>query len=148
MAMDMSITAIIAADVAGFMSGIQTAKGAIEQLKSTSESGMGGLGQKMQIVGTAAAGVGAALTAGLTVPLAAVGKASVNAFADWDEALIGVAKTTNMGGKELNAFGDQIMGLSREIPVGAVELANLAEMAAQLGVKGTDNLLEFTKISA
>lgn len=151
MAMDMSVTAIIAADVAGFMSGIQSAKGALEGLQKNSDGLGPSIGDSMRAAGSAVSGLGTALTAGLTVPLAAVGKASVGTFADFDSALIGVAKTTGYTGKELDSFGKEILAMTREMPVSAVELANLAEGAAQLGIKTTEGgryIKDFVKVTA
>ena len=69
-------------------------------------------------------------------------------FAQFEKALIGVGKTTNLSGKELDKFGDDITRLSREIPVSANELLGLAQTAGQLGVTGTDNLLKFSETIA
>ena len=79
---------------------------------------------------------------------AAIGGA-VKVYADYQSALIGVAKTTDMTGKELNDFSKGIDQLSRKIPnLTPKELLNLAQTAGQLGVKGKDNLLKFTETYA
>lgn len=141
---DFTLTALIKADASGFRAGIQDAKGALESLRASS-------GNKLQKISDSFVGVGKALTAGLTLPLAAVGGASLKAFSDYDTALIGVRKTTDISGDALKKFSKQIMGLSREMPNGAVELANLAEVAGQLGIRtdqGGKHLLNFSKIAA
>ncbi|MGJ0268138.1 hypothetical protein, partial [Streptococcus pyogenes] len=70
-------------------------------------------GSRLQRIGDTFGGVGKALTAGLTLPLTALGGASLKAFSDYDTALIGVRKTTDISGDALNRFSKQIMSLSR-----------------------------------
>jgi TP901 family phage tail tape measure protein len=88
----------------------------------------------------AAVGFAAATTAaGLTV----------KAFASYEQALIGVAKTTGLAGKDLTDFSKGIDKLSRTIPnLSPKELLNLAQTAGQLGIQGKDNLLKFTETYA
>ncbi|HHJ7819875.1 TPA: phage tail tape measure protein [Streptococcus pyogenes] len=85
------------------------------------------------------------------MPLTALGGASLKAFSDYDTALIGVRKTTDISGDALKRFSKQIMGLSREMPNSAVEIANLAEVAGQLGIRtdeGGKHLINFSRIAA
>ncbi|HES4050627.1 TPA: phage tail tape measure protein [Streptococcus pyogenes] len=141
---DFTLIALIKADASGFRAGIQDAKGALESLQASS-------GNKLQKISDSFVGVGKALTAGLTLPLAAVGGASLKAFSEYDTALIGVRKTTDISGDALKRFSKQIMGLSREMPNSAVEIANLAEVAGQLGIRtdeGGKHLINFSKIAA
>ncbi|HER6484408.1 TPA: phage tail tape measure protein [Streptococcus pyogenes] len=141
---DFTLTALIKADASGFRAGIQDAKGALESLQASS-------GNKLQKISDSFVGVGKALTAGLTLPLAAVGGASLKAFSEYDTALIGVRKTTDISGDALKRFSKQIMGLSREMPNSAVEIANLAEVAGQLGIRtdeGGKHLINFSRIAA
>ena len=66
---------------------------------------------------------------------------------DFESALAGVAKTTNFSEVGLRNFANQIMDLSERIPVTATELANLAEIAGQLGVS-ENNLVDFVEVVA
>ena len=137
---DFSVVARLSADVSGFTKGMNEAKSAITDLQSSSGSAFQRIGETMK-------GVGKGLTTALTVPLAGVGAASVKAFSDYETALIGVAKTTDLSGKAFDDFSDSIMQLSRRIPIGAVELANIAETAGQLGIE-QKHLLSFTETMA
>ena len=85
------------ADASKFVAGMSQANSAIEKLQKNT-------GNSMQKIGTAMQGVGKGLTAALTVPILGVGTASVKAFSDYETALIGVAKTTDMSGKTLDDF--------------------------------------------
>lgn len=69
-------------------------------------------------------------------------------FADYEKALVGVGKTTNIEGKKLDAFGKKFQELSSKIPVSTNELLGIAQAAGQLGVSGEANLLKFTETVA
>lgn len=69
-------------------------------------------------------------------------------FADYEKALVGVGKTTNIEGKRLEDFGKQFQALASRIPVSTNELLGIAQAAGQLGVKGEENLLKFTETVA
>lgn len=65
-------------------------------------------------------------------------------FSDYEKALVGVGKTTNIEGKKLEEFGKKFQELAARIPVSTNELLGIAQAAGQLGVKGEENLLKFT----
>lgn len=62
---------------------------------------------------------------------------------EFESAMTGVAKTTDMSAGELESMSAAVMKLSTEIPVTTTELASVMEVAGQLGI-GKDNLLEFS----
>lgn len=137
---DFQIVGKIIADASQFAKGIGQAKDALANLPKQT-------GNVAEKIGKAFTSTGAALTKGLTVPLAGIGAASLKAYSDYDTALKGVAKTTGLSGKALKNFSGEIMGMSREIPIAATELAGIAEAAGQLGIKNS-NLTDFTKVMA
>ena len=69
---------------------------------------------------------------------------SVQEYAKFETALVGVGKTTDMSVTALSAFGRELQGLSEKIPVSASDLASIAQTAGALGVRGSENLLNFT----
>ncbi len=69
---------------------------------------------------------------------------ATKAFANYETALVGVGKTTDIEGKKLAAFGKEFQKLSSEIPISTNELLGIAQAAGQLGVSGEKNLLKFT----
>lgn len=66
-------------------------------------------------------------------------------FIDFEKALVGVGKTTNVNGDDLKNFGKAFQDLSTRIPIATNELLGIAQAAGQLGVRGQENLLKFTE---
>lgn len=69
-------------------------------------------------------------------------------IADFETLLVGVGKTTNLAGEELDKLGDAIVNLSLTDARGstAEKLLEIAESAGQLGVRGSENLLQFVQV--
>lgn len=89
------------------------------------------------------------LTRKAAITATLVGGLAVRSFARFETALLGVAKTANIAvGPELDAFGNKFTELSLKIPVSAVELLNFGQAAAQLGVEGKKNILNFAQVMA
>ena len=86
----------------------------------------------------------AALFAGFAGAIAVVTKSFIN----YEKALVGVGKTTNIEGKRLQDFGKQFQKLASDIPVSTNELLGIAQAAGQLGIEGEANLLKFTETIA
>ena len=88
---------------------------------------------------------------GGAIAVAAVGRGlqqMVKLYADFETGLIGVGKTADLSGAELEALGKDIDELSKRMPVATDELLAIAQSAGQLGVKGSDNILKFTETVA
>lgn len=64
---------------------------------------------------------------------------------DFESAITGVAKTTDLTDEELAAMSDSIKALSTEIPATTEEIAAVTKAAGQLGIQ-KDALLDFTEI--
>lgn len=85
---------------------------------------------------------------------------SISKMADFQDAMVGVKKTTGMEDSALDIFsgsGDlaklsgEILNLTAAIPGvqdARVELAGITEAAGQLGITGTNSLIKFTEITA
>ena len=63
---------------------------------------------------------------------------------DFESAITGVAKTTDLSETELADMRDAIMDMSTRIPATTEEIAGVAEAAGQLGIQ-KDALLDFTE---
>lgn len=69
----------------------------------------------------------------------------VHASMDFESAITGVAKTTDLTDEELADMSDAIKAMSTEIPASTTEIAAVAEAAGQLGIQ-KDALLDFTRV--
>lgn len=98
--------------------------------------------------GNKTSSVGKSLTLGITLPVLAAGGYAVKSFMDYESALVGLGKTTNLRGKELEDLGKKFQAVSTTMPATTNELLLLGQTAAQLGVKGNDNILKFAETMA
>lgn len=67
-------------------------------------------------------------------------------FGAFDQGLIGVGKTTDLAGSQLEALGLDIQALARRVPEATTTLLSIAQSAGQLGVQGSANILKFTEV--
>ncbi|EJL66312.1 hypothetical protein [Flavobacterium sp. CF136] len=88
-------------------------------------------------------------TFGLATGLALFGQIVKDIFSvikDFDRQLIAVGKTTNITGEDLKQFGREVVELGDRLNGVTVEgLIKSAEVAGQLGVTGTANILKFSE---
>lgn len=66
---------------------------------------------------------------------------------EYEKAFTGVRKTVNATEAEFRALDEGLRALSLRIPVNAVELANIASTAGQLGIE-TKNIQKFSEVMA
>ncbi|HWP51644.1 MAG TPA: phage tail tape measure protein [Clostridia bacterium] len=64
---------------------------------------------------------------------------------EFETAITGVAKTTDLTDNELQAISESIKELSTDIPITTTELAGIGEVAGQLGI-AKDDLLDFSTV--
>lgn len=84
----------------------------------------------------------------VTLPIIAGGIAAVKVFADYEQGLRGIEKTTDLTRKQTEELGRIFSQLSTEIPVSTEEMLELAKAGGQLGVKGKANIEKFTIVMA
>ncbi len=142
--MSYKVEAVLSAVDSGFTAQFDKATVAVKKLQKQSEK----VSDFSKKLGDGVAKVGGKLTKGLTIPLTAAFAAAGKNFAEFEQGLVGVGKTTGLAGGDLKDFGDEISKMSSEIPVSTDELLQLAETAGQLGIHGKGDLLEFTKVMA
>ncbi len=104
-------------------------------------------GKRLESTGKSLSKTGKTLTKTVTVPLVAGLTASAKAALDFEDAFVGVQKTVDASDAEYAQLKEGLRQLSGVVPQTAVELANLMQIAGQLGVP-TENLLAFTKATA
>lgn len=110
--------------------------------------------QTLTGLGTAARTAGLTMTAGLTVPIAAIGTSAVRAAIDFEDSFTGVLKTVDDATDALGMLNEEgielarnMREMSRELPFTTRELNGIGEAAGQLGIR-TENIAEFTRVMA
>lgn len=103
------------------------------------------VGEKFSKVGKEISGFGSALTRGVTAPIVAGAGLVVKAAIDYESAFAGVKKTVDETATvSYKNLSDGIRQMAKELPASAVEIANVAEVAGQLGIKAED-ILKFSR---
>ena len=69
-------------------------------------------------------------------------------FVSFQDALFEVRKTANLTIDQMNELGNALTKLSKDVPMAATALANIASEAGRLGISGTQNLVSFTEAVA
>ena len=90
--------------------------------------------------------IGNKMTMAFTVPIVGGFTASVKAATDWESSLNGVRKTTDMDEESLNQLAAELKEQALNTTYSSNELANLAQIAGQLGVRGVEDLSNFVGI--
>lgn len=130
-----TVTAVLTANVQGFIAGMQRAQASAQTL--TAELGKASQTQPWQQVSTDLLKVGAAATATVAV----VAKAAMG----WESAFAGVEKTVDGTVQQLAGLEDELRGMARSMPEAHSGIASVAEAAGQLGV-ATRDVAGFTEV--
>ncbi|MCQ9211814.1 phage tail tape measure protein [Streptococcus sp. B01] len=102
-------------------------------------------GGKLRAFGDNISGIGSTFTKGVTAPIVAGAGVAVKAAIDFESAFAGVKKTVDETATiSYKNLSDSIRQMSKELPVSAVEIANVAEAAGQLGIK-TEDVMSFSR---
>ena len=151
---DVSLRAILEADVKGFQSAMKQAGDSMRQAADGIKKAFGGMGDEsgnatknmlknFETAGDGMADIGKKMTLGITTPIMTGAAASVKAFSNMESAMAGVQKTTDMTDTEIAKMKESLQDMSAQAPIAATELAGIAEAAGQLGIENA-NILDFT----
>ena len=105
------------------------------------------LGTALKTVGTDMRNTGMGLTMGLTAPIVALGALTLGASIKFEDAFTGIKRTVEGTPEQFDAIRKSILALSQQIPVTAVQLANIGEIAGQLNIS-PEALMPFIDIVA
>jgi len=92
-------------------------------------------------IGSQAKNVLGGLVAGFAIQQSL--SAVVDEVRRFERGLVGVGKTSDISGAQLQSLGSDIRLLSRELPLALDELLELGEAAGRFGVEGSENILTF-----
>lgn len=124
-----------------------------------------GLGKKMENVGRKAGKIGRSITRGLTLPIVAVGVASVRAFSDFEKGMASVSTLVDTSTESMDQMGKKVLEIGRRTPVAIDELTsalfdirsagipaadamNVLERSAKLGVAGLGSTAQAARLAA
>ena len=91
-------------------------------------------GDHIQTFGKKVSEFGGTLTKGVSAPLIASAGFALKAAIDYETAFAGVKKTVDGTPQQFDKLSASIREMAKEMPSSAVEIANVAEAAGQLGV--------------
>lgn len=110
-----------------------------KKLGTVSQEQMKAYGEKFQQVGEKISNAGESLTRGLTLPIVAMGAASVKAFQEVDNGMDIIAAKTGATGDALSSMEDIAKGLATTIPTSFEEAGNaVGEVNTRFGVTGDE----------
>src|SRR5574344_866864 len=102
------------------------------------------MGDKVGAFGDKANQLGNKLTMKVTTPIAGMFTMATKEAINLESAMAGVRKTTDMTDVELMQMKNTFVEMSKHGPVAAKDLAEIGEMAGQLGIK-KENIADFSK---
>lgn len=110
----------------------------------TAAAGIEEFGKKSALNHQAWVNTGKALSRYMTTPIIALGTASVKSAIEYESAFASVRKTVEATEAEYTQLSDEIQRMSTELAMSAEEIAELAAVAGQLGIK-KEELIDFTR---
>ncbi|WP_114587739.1 phage tail tape measure protein [Microbacterium arborescens] len=137
--MERVVRVSLAAQVNGFVNGMNQAEQAARKAKAGSEDATAAYERQKQAMNEA----GVALGAVGAVAMASTALA-VKAAIDWESAWAGVTKTVDGSASEMASLEGELRGLAATLPATHQEIAAVAEAAGQLGIE-RQNVAAFTK---
>lgn len=87
------------------------------------------------------------MTMKVSTPLIGAGGVAVKNWMDLESAMTGVHKTTDLSQNDLKEMEKTFREMSKTIPITAVELANIGEIAGQLAIS-KENIPDFARVMA
>lgn len=100
---------------------------------------------KMKGAAATARSLGTGLAAAGAVGVAAAA-ASINEYSKFESQMIEVQKVTGMTDAKMKKMGDRLKSMSSgPLPASSEELAKIASQAGSVGIRGTENIANFTK---
>ncbi len=126
---------------------------------------LGKMAAKLDGIGKKASKIGKSLSTNLTLPIVAVGVASVKAFADFEDGMASVSTLVTDATESMDEMGKKVLDIGRRTPVALEELTaglfdvrsasipaadamSVLERSAQLGVAGLGTTAQAARLAA
>jgi len=108
----------------------------ILKLRNEAEQGLSGLRSQFTSLAQSAAAVGAGLTAGVTLPLVAIGKKALDTAMDYQSAMNLFQATTGATGAQMATVGDMAIKLGADMSLPATSAADAGTAMLELAKAG------------
>lgn len=148
------IRATLTLDIKDFTSNMAQAQSQIANFSQSVGNKFSSVGSNLSSVGNSMSNMGNKMQTtgknimGALAPISGVAIASVKSFADYDDAVSHLSRTSGMTGKDLEAMKASIANMSNELGLSEADVAGIAASVAAYGVSGVDDLSEVTKAAA
>ena len=148
------IRATLSLDIKDFTSNLSQAQSQIANFSQSVGNKFSSVGKNLSSVGDGMSNVGNKMQTtgknimGALAPISGAIVGSVKCFADYDDAMSHLSRTSGLTGKDLEAMKASIANMSNELGLSEADVAGIAASVAAYGVSGVDDLSEVTKAAA
>ena len=148
------IRATLTLDIKDFTSNMTQAQNQIANFSQSVGNKFSSVGSKLSSVGNSMSNIGNKMQTtgknimGALAPISGAIVGSVKSFADYDDAMSHLSRTSGLTGKDLEAMKTSIANMSNELGLSEADVAGIAASVAAYGVSGVDDLSEVTKAAA
>ena len=148
------IRATLTLDIKDFTSNLSQAQSQIANFSQSASGKVSSVADKMSSIGNGFSKAGNQMQTtgknimGALAPISGAIVGSVKSFADYDDAMSHLSRTSGLTGKDLEAMKSSIANMSNELGLSEADVAGIAASVAAYGVSGVDDLSEVTKAAA
>ena len=148
------IRATLTLDIKDFTSNMTQAQNQIANFSQSVGNKFSSVGKNLSSVGNSMSNIGNKMQTtgknimGALAPISGAIVGSVKCFADYDDAMSHLSRTSGLTGKDLEAMKASIANMSNELGLSEADVAGIAASVAAYGVSGVDDLSEVTKAAA
>lgn len=148
------IRATLSLDIKDFTSNLSQAQSQIANFSQSASNKFSAMGSTWSSVGNSMSNMGNKMQTtgknimGALAPISGAIVGSVKSFADYDDAMSHLSRTSGLTGKDLEAMKSSIANMSNELGLSEADVAGIAASVAAYGVSGVDDLSEVTKAAA
>ena len=145
------VRATLTLDIKDFTSNLSQAQSQIANFSQSVGNKFSSVGKNLSSVGDSMSNIGNKMQTtgknimGALAPISGAIVGSVKCFADYDDAMSHLSRTSGLTGKDLEAMKASIANMSHELGLSEADVAGIAASVASYGVSGVDDLSEVTK---
>ena len=148
------IRATLTLDIKDFTSKMSQAQSQIANFSQSASGKFSEMGSKWSSVGEGFSKSGDKIQStgkniiGALMPISGVIIGGVKSFADYDDAVTQLSRTSGLTGKDLDAMKANLATLSDQLALSETDVANIASSVASYGVSGVKDISGVTKVAA